>query len=129
TQNILHPDKKQAVDYSAMPHAIFSSPQIAGVGKTEEELKEDGIPYTVARDEFKNTAMGEAMLDETGFAKFLIDPDTLKVHGCHIMGPEASILILVGLKSGDGTINDVLKTVHIHPALSEIVQRAAGSFE
>ncbi len=128
--NLLDPDNPIPVDYTAMPHAIFTSPQIAGVGKTEQELKAAKVPYQVGRYEYINTAMGEALEDRTGFVKILVAPDTGKILGCHILGTDASTLIhevLVAMRSGNGTVANLTRTVHIHPALSEVVQRAAAS--
>ena len=74
--------------------------------------------------------MGEAIEDRDGFVKILIDNKTRKILGCHIMGTDASTLIhevLVAMKSGDGTVMNLIRTVHIHPALSEVVQRAASN--
>ena len=118
--------QKEKVDYTAMPHAIFSSPQIAGVGWTEQALKEKKIPYKVKRYEYINTGMGKALEEETGFVKVLLEPGTRKILGCHILGTDASTLIhevLVTMKMG-GTAESLARTVHIHPALSEVVQRA-----
>ena len=118
--------QKIAVDYTAMPHAVFSSPQIAGAGFTEQELKKSGKKYLKGKYYYYKTAMGKAMEEKEGFAKALVEPETGKILGFHIIGPEASTLIhevLVAMKNGL-TANDVLKTVHIHPALSEVVQRA-----
>jgi dihydrolipoamide dehydrogenase len=126
---ILTPEHRHPVDYTAMPHAVFSHPQVAGVGATEQELKEKGIDYMVGRFMYKDTGMGEAMAENDGFVKFLVDYDG-KILGCHILGPEASTLIhevLVSMKAGKGNISDIVNTVHIHPALSEVVQRGAGS--
>jgi dihydrolipoamide dehydrogenase len=127
-KNIMDPENKVEVDYTAMPHAIFTSPQIAGVGKTEQQLKAENAGYFVGRWNYAETAMGETIQDATGFVKFLIDRSTLKILGCHIMGTEASTLIhevLVAMKSGDGTINSISQVVHVHPALPEVVIRAA----
>jgi len=124
---LLNPEHHHPVDYTAMPHAIFSHPQIAGVGVTEQELKQRGEDYLVGRYEYAKTGMGTAMQEKDGFVKFLADFDG-KILGCHIIGPEASTLIhevLVSMKAGSSNINDIVKTVHIHPALSEVVQRAA----
>ncbi len=121
-------EKPIAVDYTAMPHAVFSYPQIAGVGKTEQELKEEKKQYLVGKYMYKDSGMGTAMGEKEGFVKFLADGEG-KILGCHIMGPEASTLIhevLVSMKRGSGTLNDIIRTVHIHPALSEVVERAAG---
>jgi mycothione reductase len=131
SNNILHPDKKIPVNYAAMPHAIFSSPQVAGVGFTEQQLKKEGIEYQKSVYSYINTAMGLALEDRDGFVKFLVDKMNGKILGCHIIGSEASILIhevLVAMRADDngGTIDNIRKTVHIHPALSEVVSRAAA---
>ncbi len=128
--NILHPEKKIKVNYKAMPHAIFTSPQIAGVGFTEQELIKKGIQYAKSTYPYIHTGMGEAIDDKEGFVKFLVDPKSRDILGCHIMGTDASTLIhevLVAMRTGDGTIDSITKTIHIHPALSEVVVRAAGS--
>ncbi|MBI2144734.1 dihydrolipoyl dehydrogenase [Candidatus Woesearchaeota archaeon] len=126
--NAFNPKAKRKVDYSAMPHAIFSSPQIAGVGLKEQDLKKGS--YAAGRYSYKDTGMGAALQDETGFAKILIEKKTGKILGCHIIGPDASTLIhevVVAMKSGHGTIDNITRAVHVHPALSEVVQRAANS--
>jgi dihydrolipoamide dehydrogenase len=126
--NLMH-EKKMPVDYAAMPHAIFSSPQIASAGYTEQELKKNNIPYTKAVYPYIKTAMGEAIKDRDGFAKLLASREG-KILGCHIVGSHASILIhevLVAMKLGAG-VDSILRTVHIHPALPEVVSRAASSF-
>ena len=128
--NLLDPDNPVPVDYTAMPHAIFTSPQIAGVGKTEQELRAAQVTYRVGRYNYIDTAMGEALEDRSGFVKILVAPDTGKILGCHILGTDASTLIhevLVAMRAGDGTIGNLTRTVHIHPALSEVVQRAAAN--
>ncbi len=130
--NIIDPQKKVPVDYTAMPHAIFTSPQIAGVGKTEQELRGDKADYVVGRHNYIDTAMGKAIEDRSGFVKILADRRTKRILGCHIMGSDASTLIhevLVAMKSGDGSIGNITRTVHIHPALSEVIQRAAGNLQ
>jgi len=120
---------KAAVDYTAMPHAVFSMPQIAGVGATEQELKAKNEDYLVGKYKYIDSGMGTAMEEREGFVKFLTDYEG-KILGCHILGAEASTLIhevLVSMKRGKGTVADIVQTVHIHPALSEVVQRAAGA--
>jgi dihydrolipoamide dehydrogenase len=126
--NLTH-DKKIPVDYTAMPHAVFSSPQVAGAGYTEQELKKNNIQYSKAIYPYIKTAMGEAIEDSDGFVKLLASKEG-KILGCHIIGSHASILIhevLVAMKLGAG-VNSIVRTVHIHPALSEVVSRAASSF-
>jgi dihydrolipoamide dehydrogenase len=112
-----------------MPHAIFSSPQIAGVGYTEQALRIEKIQFVKSVYPYAKTAMGEAIEDKDGFVKFLAAKDG-KILGCHIIGSHASTLIhevLVAIRLGAG-VSDIARTVHIHPALSEVVSRAASSF-
>jgi len=120
---------KAAIDYWPMPHAIFTSPQIAAVGYTEEELKKKKINYAAGRYYYKNTGMGAALEEKEGFAKILADRRTHRILGCHIIGPEASSIIheaVVAMKA-NLPAEILAKTVHIHPAMSEVVQRAARS--
>ncbi len=122
--NIFHPDSMAKRNYTAMPHAIFSNPQVAGAGAMEQEL--EGKEYKVGKLPYIKTAMGEALDEHDGFVKFLVGPDR-KILGCHIIGPEASTLIhevLVAMRTGNGTVEDITRTIHIHPALSEVVERA-----
>lgn len=128
--NITNYGEKRRVDYTAMPHAIFSSPQVAGVGFTEQELRKKGIGYLKSTYPYIQTGMGEAIQDKDGFVKFLVDKNDRKILGCHIIGTAASVLIhevLISMRTGDGTIASIANTVHIHPALSEVVSRAASS--
>ncbi len=128
--NIIDPSNKVPVDYNVMPHAIFSSPQIAGVGKTEQQLRAEKVDYAVGKENYIDTAMGQAIEDRSGFVKILVEEDSKKILGCHIMGSDAATLIhevLVAMKSGDGSARNITRTVHIHPALSEVIQRAAGA--
>jgi len=123
--------KKEAVDYWPMPHAIFSSPQIAAVGYTEEELKERKINYVVGKYYYKDTGMGLAIEEKEGFVKILAGKESRKILGCHIIGPDASTLIhevVVAMQAGL-TADILVDAVHVHPALSEVVQRAARRIE
>lgn len=121
--------KKKAVDYYPMPHAIFTSPQIAGVGLTEQEAQEQKKKYVVGKYYYQDTAKGVALAEKDGFVKFLVDKKTKEILGCHIIGPEASILlheVCVAMKAGRTKALDLLRnTVHVHPSLNEVVQRAA----
>ena len=128
--NIFH--EKRKIDYRAMPHAIFTSPQIAGVGYTERELKEKKISYAIGKYSYMNTGMGLALQDNDGFVKILAHKKTRKILGCHIIGTDASTLIqevIVAMKSGNGTVDNIRNAVHVHPALSEVVQRAVNDIE
>ncbi|MEF8976442.1 MAG: dihydrolipoyl dehydrogenase [Halapricum sp.] len=128
-RNILGSDL-QPIDYSAMPFAVFASPEVAGVGAREEELREDDREYATNTYRYGDTARGDAMKAD-GFVKVLIDLEG-EILGCHIIGPDASTLIqevVVAMKSGTGTVQDIRNAVHIHPALPEVVQRAfSGRF-
>lgn len=123
-------DHKTAFDYFAIGHAVFSSPQVGGVGKTEQELKKEGAPYKVGKAELKDTGMGGA-LRENGLAKVLTDETGKKILGVHIVGPDASTLIheaIVAMKA-NGTVNAIKQAVYIHPALPEWLQRAFFAIE
>lgn len=125
-QNLLT-DGTHRADFTAMPHAIFSSPQVSGVGKTEQELEASDQEYVSASYDYSDTGMGMALKEENGFVKVLADPETEEILGCHILGPEASSLIhevLVSMREGRGKIDDIKDTIHIHPALNEVVKRA-----
>ncbi len=126
------PAERVPVDYSAMPHAIFTSPQIAGVGPTEQQLRAEKADYVMGKYNYIDTGMGMAIEDRDGFVKILAERKTRKILGCHIMGEGAATLIhevLVAMKSGKGTLSNINRVVHIHPALSEVVQRAAASVQ
>lgn len=119
--------QQEPVDYTGMSHAIFASPQVASLGRTEEELDESGRDYVTGRHPYKGTAMGTALKDDTGFVKVFADPENNEILGCHIIGPEASALIhevVVAVMAGSGTTTDIANAIYIHPALSEVVQRA-----
>lgn len=124
-------NKRIRVDYSAMPHAIFSSPQIAGVGLREQDLKEKKIDYAKGVYSYINSGMGIALQDNEGLCKIFADRKTRKILGCHIIGTDASTLIhevIVAMKAGLQA-DSIRDAVHIHPALSEVVQRAVNSIE
>ena len=123
--------KRIRVDYGAMPHAIFSSPQVAGVGLREQDLINQKINFAVGRYRFINSGMGLAMQDYDGFIKIFAERKTKKILGCHILGSQAPTLIhevVLAMKSGLTTWS-IQNTTHIHPALSEVVQRAINSIE
>jgi dihydrolipoamide dehydrogenase len=129
--NAFNPNGKVAVPYFAMPHAVFSSPQIGSVGMTEDELKAKRIPYAVGRYAFHKVAYGHSIEDRDGFVKVLADPKTRQIFGCHILGTDAATLIhevIVAMKH-NLAVDDVVNTVHVHPALPEVIQRAFASVE
>jgi len=119
-------DEGATADFTAMPHAIFTEPQIAGVGKTEADLQEAGVDYEVGRQSLPETPMGRAKKLEEGFVKALAAPDG-EVLGCHIFGYEASTMVhevVVGMRRGEGTVADIADTIHAHPTLNKAVEYA-----
>jgi mycothione reductase len=127
--NIFNPDDKVAVDYRAMPHAIFASPQVASVGLTERDAREQGLPYVASVYSYYDTAYGSSIEDKDGFVKALAHRETKEILGCHIIGSEASILIqeVVNAMRMRLTTDAITQSIYVHPALPEVVQRAFGS--
>lgn len=117
----------EPIQYPPMPHAVFSNPQIGAVGKTEQELQQEGVEYVVGFNPYKKSAMGMALRSESGFVKLLFARDTKKLLGAHVIGPEASDMVhmLIVLMYKEGTLDDLLGMIYIHPALPEIVRNAA----
>ncbi|RQG92917.1 dihydrolipoyl dehydrogenase [Natrarchaeobius halalkaliphilus] len=122
--NVLE-DAGHEVEYEAMPRAIFTSPQVASVGETEDELENADREYESTTVPFDVAPLG-VVLEVDGFVKVLASPNG-EILGCHVVGPQASILIqevVVAMERGSGTVDDVAKPVHVHPALSEVVYAA-----
>eukprot|EP00817_Percolomonadidae_sp_ATCC50343_P003977 CAMPEP_0117424630 /NCGR_PEP_ID=MMETSP0758-20121206/5012_1 /TAXON_ID=63605 /ORGANISM="Percolomonas cosmopolitus, Strain AE-1 (ATCC 50343)" /LENGTH=435 /DNA_ID=CAMNT_0005208527 /DNA_START=172 /DNA_END=1479 /DNA_ORIENTATION=+ len=117
------------LDYTGMPHAIFSYPQVASVGLSEKECKEQGIDYVKGVNKYQWSAMGMALRSDLsgGLCKLIIEKKTRKILGCHIVGHEASVLLheVTPLIRMGGKLDDILYSIHVHPALSEIVRNAA----
>ncbi len=122
---------KRPIQYPPMPHAIFAYPQIAGVGKTEEQLKDEGANYVVGLNPYKSSAMGMALLSDHGFCKLLVERKSRRILGCHIIGDEASDMIhmVIAFMNKNGTLDDLLNMIYIHPALPEIVRNSARKAE
>jgi dihydrolipoamide dehydrogenase len=123
--------KAGIVNHDAIPNVIYTYPEVASVGKTEEELKAAGIAYNVGK--FPFTANGRAKVNRTtdGFVKILADAATDRVLGAHIIGPDAGTMITeitVALEFG-GSSEDIARTCHPHPTLSEAVKEAALAVE
>jgi dihydrolipoamide dehydrogenase len=124
-ENVVH-GRDRAADFTAMPHAIFTEPQMAGVGATEDELQEAGREYVVGREDLPGTPMGRAKKLDAGFVKVLAAPDG-EILGCHILGHEASVLLheaVVAMRAGSGTVSDITDTIHAHPTLNKVVEYA-----
>jgi len=120
------------IDYNAIPGVVYTWPEVAGVGKTEEQLKEDGVEYKVGKFPFSANARARANNDTDGFVKILSDKTTDRILGVHIIGPEAGDLIqeaVVAMEFG-ASAEDLARTSHGHPGLSEAVKEAAlGAYD
>lgn len=120
-------DEKIDMDYSAVPHAVFSHPQIASVGLTEKQAKKE---YTilVGKANYTDVAKGLAMMEDKGFVKAIVDKKTYQIRGFHIIGPHAPLLIqeVINTMAIKGGLSFIGEGMHIHPALSEVVVAALG---
>lgn len=115
------------VNYDVIPGVIYTAPEVASVGKTEAQLKEEGVAYKVGKFSFMGNARAKAVFQGDGFVKLLADKETDRVLGCHIIGPGAGDLIheiCVGMEFG-ASAEDIALTCHAHPTFSEAVREAA----
>ncbi|MDT0260086.1 mycothione reductase [Jatrophihabitans lederbergiae] len=125
--NLTHPEDLRKFDHRFVPAAVFTQPQIASVGLTEEAARARDLRYVVATQDFGDTAYGWATEDQTGICKLIADPDTGLLLGAHLMGYQASNLIqpLVQAMSFGQRVQDVARGQYwIHPALMEVVENA-----
>ena len=115
------------IDYDAIPGVVYTWPEVASVGKTEEQLKDEGIAYNAGKFPFMANGRARAMNAIDGFVKILACAKTDKVLGGHIVGPNAGDLIqeIVTVMEFDGSAEDIARTCHAHPTLSEVVKEAA----
>jgi mycothione reductase len=123
--NLLHPGDLMKSRHDAVPSAVFSHPQVASVGLTEQTARAQGVDYVVAHEQYGATAYGWAMEDTTSFAKLLADPATGLILGAHFMGPQASNLIqpVIQAMAFGQTAQEVARGQYwIHPALMEVVE-------
>jgi mycothione reductase len=120
------------VDYHAVPHAVFTYPEIASVGMREKEAIETlgSSNVSIGFKKYEDTAKGEAMGVKDYFVKVIVERESLRIIGAHIIGPYASVLIqeIINLMyTPEQSLRPIFYAMHIHPALSEVVQRAAQS--
>ena len=127
--NAFH-DTKFEMDYSAAPHAIYSHPQIASVGLTEENARKDH-KILVGRAKYSDVAKGEAMMETEGLAKAIVEKETEKILGFHIIGPSAPVLIqeVVNAMTSGGHSGEIAQGLHIHPALTELIPVVLNNLE
>jgi len=117
------------VNYGAIPAVVYTNPEVASVGKTEDELKAEGVNYKIGKFPFTANGRAKAMLATQGFVKILADVETDRVLGAHIIGKNAGEMIheLVTLMEFSGAAEDLARTTHAHPTLSEAIREAALS--
>ncbi len=115
------------VNYAAIPGVVYTSPEVASVGRTEEGLKQDGVAYNVGKFPFSANARARCNGETEGFVKILADATTDRVLGVHIVGPNAGDLIaeaVMAIEVG-ASAEDIARTCHAHPGMSEALKEAA----
>ena len=119
------------VNYDAIPSVVYTHPEVATVGKTEEELKAAGVAYKIGKFPFTANARAKTIAATDGLVKIIADAATDKVLGCHIVGPEAGNLIaevVLAMEFGASS-EDIARSCHSHPTLTEAVRQAAMGVE
>jgi len=119
------------VNYDTIPSVVYTTPEVASIGKTEEQLKEMSIDYKIGKFSFMANSRAKAIDDAEGFVKILADEKTDKVLGAHLIGPHAGELIAeIGIAMEFGASSeDIARTCHAHPTFSEAVKEAALSVD
>tara|TARA_Y100001970_G_scaffold235196_1_gene294028 strand:- start:2610 stop:4010 length:1401 start_codon:yes stop_codon:yes gene_type:complete len=119
------------VNYDTIPGVIYTTPEVASIGKTEEQLREKNIKYKIGKFSFMANSRAKAINDTEGFVKILADEKTDKVLGAHLIGPHAGELIAeIGVAMEFGASSeDIARTCHAHPTFSEAVKEAALSVD
>ena len=115
------------IDYNLIPSVVYTQPEISQIGKTEQQLKADGVEYKIGKFPYMANGRARAMNAMDGFVKILADKKTDKVLGAHILGAEAGNLIheIGAVMEFGGSAEDIARTCHAHPTLAEIVKEAA----
>jgi len=119
--------KKVELDEHAVPHAVFGHPEVGSVGLTHEECKDRGYKVLVGTSDYMSTAKGYALGEEDGFVKVIVDQESRRILGAHIVGSQAAILVqqvVYLMNAGDQTYMPMARSQCIHPALSEVVTKA-----
>jgi dihydrolipoamide dehydrogenase len=115
------------LDYGAMPYAVFTVPEVAGVGRTEDDLIAAGLGYVAGRATYPDSNVGLARQLDHGLAKLLFARGSGRLLGAHVVGEQAATLIhmLITAMHLHATLDDLLDMIYIHPALPEIIRDAA----
>ncbi|WP_348304865.1 dihydrolipoyl dehydrogenase [Methanothrix sp.] len=130
--NNMFEDEKKENDEHAFPHAVFTHPQVAGVGLKEEEALAGGHKILVGRARYTEAAKGVAMAEDDGFVKVVVDDDTGKILGCSVVGSEAAELVqqVVYLMNTDTQdLIPLIRSQVIHPTISEVIAKAFANLE
>jgi len=125
--NLLHPDSPRRTDHRYVPSAVFTEPQVASVGLTEDQCRADGLDYAVKVQEYADIAYGWALEDTTGFCKVIAERGTGRLLGAHLMGPHAATVIqplIQAMSFGLGAREMATGQYWIHPAVPEVVENA-----
>lgn len=118
------------VSYHANPHAVFTDPQIGAVGLTERQCKERGLKYTCTKKSYSDIAKGGIIGSPTGFAKVIVEKETDRILGFHMIGPNAADLVhevVVAMSGGTGMADLIRKAIHIHPTMPELIREVFTS--
>jgi len=115
------------VNYEAIPNVVYTEPELAMVGRTESELKEAGLKFNTGRFQFRANGRAKSLGQETGMVKILADRETDRILGVHMVGPRVSELIAEAVVAMEfqASAEDLARTCHAHPTLSEVVREAA----
>jgi dihydrolipoamide dehydrogenase len=117
------------IDLNVMPAAVFTSPEAASVGMTEDECKEKGIPIRCLKSFFRANGKAVAMGETDGFCKVVASAESGRVLGCHLFGPHASYIVqeACALITRKASVEDFKDVIHTHPTLTEVLQSAIHS--
>jgi len=125
--NVAHPEDPIRLDERVVPHAVFSHPEIGSVGETEATLVEAGRRFVVGRRDYSDVAYGWALEDRSGFAKVLVDPESGRILGGHVIGPQAATLmqqIAQAMTFGLTAEQVAREQIWNHPGLPEVLENA-----
>jgi dihydrolipoamide dehydrogenase len=119
------------LDYEAMPRCYFCVPQVASMGQTEKQLKEQGVPVKIGKFAFQPNGKALGLGETTGFVKIIADAKYGEILGVHMVGPEVTELLpeWVLARNYELTPNEVAHSVHAHPTLGEVMMEAAHAVE
>jgi len=118
--------EKPHINYKLIPGVVYTWPEVAGVGHTEQELKQEGVAYKVGKFPFRASGRARASMDIDGFIKVIADKETDEILGFHMVGPRIADLIIEGVVAMEfrATAEDIARMSHPHPTYSEAVKEA-----